>query len=155
MSDLRDEIEDLYADYAACLDDGELERWPEFFTDDCLYQIVPRENYDRGLPLALLLCESKGMLQDRVAALRRASVYAPRSLRHIVSNTRVAQADGAVIRVRANYVVFQTLLDDVTRVFNAGRYLDALVREAGRLKFRERVCVSDTVVIPGSLVFPI
>src|SRR5438046_4814181 len=89
MNSLRDEIEELYANYCACLDDGELERWPDFFTDACVYKIIPRENFDRGLPLALVLCESKGMLQDRVEALRRTSVYAPRALRHLVSNIRL------------------------------------------------------------------
>ena len=49
---LRLELEDLFAAYAACLDDGELERWPEFFTDDCRYEIIPRENFERGLPVA-------------------------------------------------------------------------------------------------------
>ena len=50
---LRFEIEDLLAAYAAALDGDALETWPEFFTDDCFYQIIPRDNYERGLPLAL------------------------------------------------------------------------------------------------------
>ena len=41
---LRLEVEELFTEYTHVLDDGELEQWPEFFTDDCLYQIVSREN---------------------------------------------------------------------------------------------------------------
>ena len=152
---LRLELEDLFAAYAACLDDGELERWPEFFTDDCRYEIVPRENFERGLPLAVLRCESKGMLIDRVAALRRSSVYAPRALRHLVSGVRVTSIEGDVVRSHANYVVLQTLSDEPTTVFNAGRYLDRVVRADGVLKFAERLCVYDSVLVPGSLVYPI
>ena len=80
MSDpllLRLEVDALLADYAACLDGGELERWAELFSDDCVYTIIPRENYERGLPLALMRCESKGMLRDRVQAIRRTSVDEP------------------------------------------------------------------------------
>ena len=50
--DLRGLVDELYADYVGCLDDGDFERWPEFFTERCSYRIVPRENHDRGLPLA-------------------------------------------------------------------------------------------------------
>jgi len=152
---LRLELEDLFAAYAACLDDGELERWPEFFTDDCRYEIIPRENFERGLPLAVVRCESKGMLIDRVAALRRSSVYAPRALRHLVSGVRITGVEGDVIRAHANYAVLQTPPDEHTSVFNAGRYLDRVVRTDSVLKFAERLCVYDSVLVPGSLVYPI
>jgi 3-phenylpropionate/cinnamic acid dioxygenase small subunit len=150
---LRVEIEELYADYAAALDDGELERWPELFTAECLYEIVPRENFERGLPLALMRCESRGMLRDRVAALRQASVYAPRALRHLVSGIHIT--GDAVLDVRANYAVFETPLDEETRVLNVGRYLDKVVRDEGRLRFVEKRCVFDSVLVPGSLVYPL
>jgi anthranilate 1,2-dioxygenase small subunit len=152
---LRLEVEDLYHDYVECLDDGDLERWPDFFTEECLYQVIPRENYDRGLPLALMLCESRNMLRDRVEALRRSSVYAPRALRHLLSNVRVKAVEGDEIRVQANYAVLQTLSDEPTTVFNAGRYLDRVVREGSRLLFREKICVFDSVLVPGSLLWPI
>jgi len=155
LLDLRVEVEDLYAEYVECLDDGELERWPELFTDACLYKIIPRENFERGLPLALMLCESKGMCQDRVAALRGASVYAPRALRHLVSNIHIKAQTADGIRVQANYAVLQTLNDEPTQVFNAGKYIDLIVRDAGQLKFREKLCVFDSVMVPGSLVYPI
>jgi len=30
--------------YPSTLDNDRLEEWPDLFTDDCLYEIVPREN---------------------------------------------------------------------------------------------------------------
>jgi len=152
---LRLELDELYAAYAACLDDGELERWPEFFIDACRYEIIPRENFERGLPLAVMRCDSKGMLVDRVTALRRSSVYGPRALRHLISGIRVVGVDGDDIRAQASYAVLQTLPDEETTVFNAGRYLDRLVREHGTLKLAERRCVFDSVLVPSSLVYPI
>jgi salicylate 5-hydroxylase small subunit len=49
---LRVALDDLYAHYVACLDEERFEEWPEFFTDPCIYKIIPRMNFDRGLPLA-------------------------------------------------------------------------------------------------------
>ena len=152
---LRLEIDELNAAYAACLDDGPLEHWPEFFTDDCRYEVIPRENHERGLPLAVMRCESKGMLADRIAALRRSSVYGPRAMRHLIGGVRLIEVTGGLVRAQANYAVLQTVPDEETTLFNAGRYLDCLVREQGTLKFRERLCVFDSVLVPGSLVYPI
>ena len=82
-------------------------------------------------------------------------MYAPRALRHLIGAVRITSVDAGVIRAQANYAVLQTLADEETTVFNAGRYLDCLVREDGALKFRERLCVFDSVLVPGSLVYPI
>jgi len=153
--DLRFEVEELYYDYIECLDDDRLEQWPEFFTDDCIYKIIPRENYDRTLPLATMLCEGKGMLEDRVVAIRQTSMFGPRTLRHLVSNIRVKGEDKDAVRVQANYAVLETVIDEHTRVFNAGKYVDTLVRAGGALKFRERLCIFDSVLIPASLIYPI
>ena len=152
---LRDEIEALYADYAEALDDNELERWPDFFVEDCLYKLVPRENWERKLPIALMLCESKGMLRDRVNAVRNTALYAPRTFRHLIGQFRIEAETPERMRVRANYVVFQTLVDDLTRIQNAGKYIDLVVRTPDGLRFREKICVFDSVLVPNSLIYPV
>ena len=58
--ELRLDLE-LYAEYVACLDEERFEEWPEFFTDDAIYRIIPRENFEHGLPIATLHCESKAI----------------------------------------------------------------------------------------------
>ena len=120
--DLRLELEELYAAYTACLDEERFEEWPEFFVEQCLYKIIPRENFERGLPLATWLCESKGYLADRVTAIRKTAVYAPRYVRRMVSGLRVLGWKEGMLEVRANYVALETLQDELTRVFNAGQY---------------------------------
>ena len=40
------EVEALYYDYAAAIDE-EVERWPDLFTDDARYRVTSRENFDR------------------------------------------------------------------------------------------------------------
>jgi salicylate 5-hydroxylase small subunit len=153
--ELRLAIEDLHAAYCAALDDGRYEEWPEFFTEDCLYRVVPRDNHDRGFPIALMHCESKGMLKDRIVAVRQTAFYVPRLLRHIVSGIRSRIDDDGTIRSEANYLVLQTLPDQPTKLFNSGRYLDLIVREAGALRLKERLCVFDSAVVPNSLIVPV
>jgi len=58
-------IQQLYADYASAVDSGKWNLWPEFFTEQCIYKLQPRENHERGFPLATLTLTSKGMLKDR------------------------------------------------------------------------------------------
>lgn len=153
--ELRLELEELYANYAACLDEERFEEWPEFFTEDCLYKIVPRENFERGLPLATWLCESKGYLKDRVTAIRKTMNYAPRYVRRLVTGIRVLGWRDGELDVRANYLALETLLDETTRVFNTGQYRDKLVVADGRLKFREKICVFDSLLVPNSLIYPL
>jgi 3-phenylpropionate/cinnamic acid dioxygenase small subunit len=153
--ELRLALEELYADYAACLDEERFEEWPEFFTEPCLYKIIPRENFERGLPLATWLCESKGYLLDRITAIRSTAVYAPRYVRRLVSGIRVLGWSGEVLEVRANYLALETLQDELTRVFNAGQYRDRLVVENARLKFREKLCIFDSILVPNSLIYPL
>ena len=153
--DLRLELEALYAEYADCLNAERFEDWPQFFTEDCVYKIMPRENFERGLPLATWLSESKGYLLDRVTAIRKTSVYAPRRIRRLVSGIRIVGWQGDVLEARASYAAFETLIDELTRVFNVGEYRDKLVVEAGALKFRERLCVFDSLLVPNSLIYPL
>ncbi|HYM04539.1 MAG TPA: aromatic-ring-hydroxylating dioxygenase subunit beta [Stellaceae bacterium] len=152
---LRLEIEDLYARYSACVDSGKLDAWPDFFIEDCLYRVIPRENYERGLPLATLSFESKGMLRDRVYAATRTLFHQPYYQRHIVSGLRIVGEEGGAVRSEANYLVIRTKLSEPSEVFNTGRYLDKIVRAEGELKFAERLCVFDSELIPNSLIYPI
>ena len=147
-------IDELYARYAACLDDGRFDEWPDFFTDECTYRIQPRENYDRGLPLATLSFESKGMLRDRVYAITETLFHEPYYQRHLVSGI-LAEADGDGFRVRANYVVIRTKTGSLSEVYSAGRYLDRVVDESGTLRFREKLCIFDSELIPNSLIYPL
>lgn len=152
---LRHALEDLYARYAKCLDGADYDAWPEFFTEACRYTIQSRENHDRGYPLALLDFESKGMLKDRVFGITQTLYHQPYHQRHVVGPLLVRANDDGSIAVEANYAVFRTKQNELSEVFNVGRYLDVVVEEAGALKFREKRCVYDGALIANSLIYPI
>jgi 3-phenylpropionate/cinnamic acid dioxygenase small subunit len=150
------ELYDVYARYTEALDDGPLERWPGFFTEQCTYQIIPRDNFDQGLPLAIMRCESRAMVEDRVTAVKETMMYEPRYLRHHTTDLRIESATNEAARVRANFSVIEVLPDELPRILMAGRYLDRLERnEAGSWLFREKLCVFDSVLVPNSIVYPV
>ena len=155
LDHIRRAVNVLNTEYAHCIDYDELERWPDFFTEDCEYQIIGRENVTAGLPAAIMFCDSRGMLIDRIVALRKANVYPEHVSRHLVGQCRITEVQGDLIRSEANYVVFQTRLDGETRIFNAGKYVDEIVHSGETLKFRRRSCVYDTHRIQTLLVTPI
>ena len=149
------EIAQLHADYAAAVDAGDWDAWVALFTEDCVYRIVPRENHERGLPLATLAFDSRAMLQDRVYAIRETLFHDPYYQRHVVGLPRLLSQDDAGLRCEANYAVFRTKLSQLSTVFNVGRYLDRVVRTPAGWRFAERVCVYDSEMIPNSLIYPI
>ena len=114
-------IDSLNAAYGLCLDDGRLEDWPEFFVEDCLYQVIARENVDNGLPAAVMYCDSKGMLVDRVVALRQANVFPEHFSRHLISRAVVTGSEGNTVTAEASYAVLQTRNDGETRVYDTHR----------------------------------
>ena len=145
----------LYADYASAVDSGQWDLWPDFFIDDCTYRLVPRENFERGFPLATLSFTSKGMLKDRVYGIRETLFHDPYYQRHIVGTPVVRSAEGGEFRCEANYAVFRTKLSDASTVFNVGRYLDTVVRTPEGFKFASRECIYDSEMIPNSIIYPI
>ncbi|MBO1111643.1 aromatic-ring-hydroxylating dioxygenase subunit beta [Bordetella petrii] len=145
----------LYTDYAAALDAGQWQQWPEFFTDACSYRIVPRENHERGFPLATLAFESKGMLQDRVYAISETIFHDPYYQRHVIGAPRILSANGEQIESEASYAVFRTKPSQPTTVFNVGRYLDVIQHTPQGLKFASRQCIFDSELIPNSLIYPL
>ena len=148
----------FYQGYAETIDTGRLEEWPGFFTEECRYAVQSRENWDAKLPLATLSFESQGMLKDRVYCIRETLYYEPYLQRHVVAAPVVSSVEGDVVRAQASYAVYRTKPDEVTHVYNVGRYVDTLLRSPdapfGWL-LQSRVCVFDSDLILNSMIYPI
>lgn len=148
-------IQQLYADYAATVDSGQWDRWPEFFTEQCLYLVQPRENFERGFPLATLSLTSKGMLKDRVYGIKETLYHDPYYQRHVVGAAIIRNVQNTRIHSEANYAVFRTKYDKESTVFNVGRYIDTIEQTQDGLRFVERLCIYDSEMIPNSIIYPI
>ena len=154
--ELRFEIEEFHTDYARVLDALDVERWPDFFTEDGFYRVTARENYDQGLPVGLVWCDGKPMMKDRAAAVKSTMVHAPRYLRHYTSNVKVIGVEpGGAVLSESNYLLVETLMEDETRLLQAGRYIDSFVRGDGGLLLKSRDCIYDSLLIPNDIVYPV
>jgi anthranilate 1,2-dioxygenase small subunit len=154
---LHHEVESFNAAYAAALDEQRLTDWTEMFTEDAFYVVISRENADHALPVGLIYCDSKRMIQDRAFALEKTTMFAPRYLRHIIGNLQVMGEDGnGAIRARANYALIQVLYDrPEAKLHQVGAYHDVFRRVDGVLKLAERRCVYDSLLIDNALCLPV
>lgn len=150
----RTRIEDLLTAYCHCIDDDKLERWPEFFTADAVYQIIPREGYEAGHPLGIMLCKGRGMMSDRVRAMRQANIYEPQRYTHMLSRPEI-KPNGAGYHVRTNMHVVRTMEDGTSDMFVTGRYLDVVMLSDGAPLFAERRVLLDSRRVDTLLVVPL
>ena len=149
-------IADLFADYGACLDGDRLEDWLDCFVEGCEYRIVSRENLRRGLPLALMLCENKDMLRDRVVSLREANEYSVHTDKHVIGGVRVREAVEGGYAAEAGYAMFQADAEGTGSLYSFGTYEAECVFEGGAApKFRRMTVVVDNWNIPHMLSTPI
>ncbi|MFL9878316.1 aromatic-ring-hydroxylating dioxygenase subunit beta [Herbaspirillum rhizosphaerae] len=149
------ELHQLQESYIHALDNDRLEEWPEFFTDDCLYEIIPRENADAGLPIGIIYCDSKKMLRDRVLSLRHANIYEEHTYRHMTSGLIFKSVDDGTVESESSYVVIQTLQNGESFVYQAGRYIDRVVKTAAGWRYASRRVIYDTLRVPTLLATPI
>jgi anthranilate 1,2-dioxygenase small subunit len=149
------ELYQLQQQYISALDNDRLEEWTTFFTEDCLYEIVPRENEDAGLPIGLIYCDSQRMLRDRVTSLRHANIFEAHSYRHMTSGLLIRSIDDDTAETESSYVVVQTLQNGESEVYQAGRYLDRVVRTGQGWRYRSKRVIFDTSRVKTLLATPI
>jgi anthranilate 1,2-dioxygenase small subunit len=151
----RTALYDLYANYGGLIDAAEWAAWLDLFAGECRYSIVPRENFDRGLPAGLVYCDSRAMLEDRIMALQEANKYNIHWDRHLIGLPRLLGDEGGAIAVETTFAVYQTDQEGESRLFAAGLYRDRVVEEGGRLRFRDKLVLLDTFAVPSLLSTPL
>jgi anthranilate 1,2-dioxygenase small subunit len=140
--------------YIATIDNDRLEEWPKLFTEDCLYEIISKENEDQHLPAPVMYCDSAAMLRDRVLSLRNANIYEQPVYRHFVSGLEWQAVEGGYA-MSSNYVVINSSQEGVSTVYQAGCYRDIVVRTEAGLRYRQKRCIYDTLRVQTLLAYPI
>jgi anthranilate 1,2-dioxygenase small subunit len=149
------ELNMLQNQYISNLDNDRLEAWPTLFTEDCLYEIVPKENADLGLPIGVIYCTNQKMLRDRVVSLRHANIFESHTYRHMTSGLTITGEPDGVIETESSYVVVQTRANGESDVYQAGKYFDRIVRTPDGLRYRSKRVVYDTSRVQTLLATPI
>jgi len=145
----------LLAEYGALLDLGHYDAWLDLFAAECRYSVVPRENYDAGLPVALILCDSRAMLEDRIDALRGANKYNIHTDRHLIGLPRIAAEHAGGLEIEAPFAVYQSDQEGDTRLFATGLYRDRLVPAGEALRIADKLVLLDTFAVPSLLATPL
>jgi len=149
------ELHEFYTLYAETLDDIRLEAWIDYFVEDCVFQIIAKENYEQGFALCFMQADSKGMIKDRVQGIVRTQIFGPRTYRRFFSGLRIVAVESAEIVVRQNVMLVQTLMDQTSQILLCGVAHDRLIRQDGRLLFKRRIVVADSELIENSLIYPL
>jgi anthranilate 1,2-dioxygenase small subunit len=152
---LRAEIDAFHAEYCAALDANDIDRWPDFFSEDCLYRVTSRENALLDMPVGLVYCEGKDMIRDRSLAISRSQMFAPRHMLHVLGITRVLEESAAGIVSQTPFILLQTLIEGPSTVHLAGTYFDRFVRSGEQLVLAERQVVHDTEILATALAYPV
>ena len=150
-----DRIMAVQAAYSRCIDSNALEAWPDFFLDRCLYKVTTAENHRNGFEAGVIYADSKGMLIDRVQALRQANIYEKQSYRHIVGLPSIVRNGGGEADAETPFLVMRIMHDGQTDVFATGLYLDTYRAEGDQLKFARRLVVCDSSRFDTLLAIPL
>jgi anthranilate 1,2-dioxygenase small subunit len=145
----------LLAQYGFLADSGKYEEWLGLFSPRCSYYVKPRENHEFDLPAALIYCDSRSMLEDRIQALRIASKYNIHNDRHIIGLPRIVSNGPDGISIEAPFAVYQTEQEGDTRLFATGLYRDRLERSGADFKIGEKMVLLDSFAIPSLLATPL
>ena len=150
-----EDVRAFYDAYFEALDEDRLEEWADFFVEDCRYRIIPRENYEAGQKACIMQGDSKGMLTDRVRAIRSTQVYAPRYCRRFYSGLWLVNRSGRQLQTRQNLLVVHTLVSRPSKILGCGAAHDRLIlTDGGHLKLVERTIILDTEMIDNTIIYP-
>ena len=148
-------VHELLAEYAERIDDDRLEEWPDLFTEQCRYLVISRANHEAGMRQGIMYCASRGMLLDRVFAIRRANLFEAHRYRHVISPIRVKSVANGVAAVQSHFMVARIMAEGTTILFATGRYLDRIDVSGSVYLFTERIVVLDSEKIDTLLAIPL
>lgn len=152
---LRLEIQMLLDRYVDVIDNDRLEEWPDLFVEDGLYEIIPRENEDAGLPAPVMRCDNRRMMRDRVISLRNANIFSPQAYRHFLSGLVVEAVMENEVAFGCNYLVINSNQMGQSLVYQAGRYRSRIVRQDGAWRFLSKRCIFETSRVQTLLALPV
>ena len=141
--------------YARCIDSGDLEAWPDFFEDKCIYKITTADNHRQGLEAGVVFANSRAMLVDRVTSLREANIYERHSYRHVLGQPWIVSEDAGTVRSETSFLVVRIMRDGTTDVYATGLYLDTYLMGAPLPKLIERIVVCDSSRFDTLLALPL
>src|SRR5258708_24400926 len=138
--ELRAEVEHFLFEEADVLDSWQLNEWVELFTEDAISHVPALDDPNRDPAQSVfLVADDLARIRSRVRQLTGGTAWAenPRSqTRRFITNVRGTSADGATVRVTANFLVHRCRLERISTF--SGQYQYKLIPHDGRFQIPER-----------------
>lgn len=151
-------IEDLNSEYIAALNDFNMDDWLACFSQQGQYILISEENIRRNLPIAFMLDDCYARLKDRVKQVMEIQYDSSEhyQMRHFTQLISAAELKTGELTANYNFSVYYTPRDThQTETLCVGRYEDTIVIESGEARFKKRVAIVDTNVLPRYVVYPV
>jgi 3-phenylpropionate/cinnamic acid dioxygenase small subunit len=134
---------------ARLADDQEFMAWMELFADDGEYSAITLENL-RLKGLRLFRDVGRTALHERMAFLM-GLLQVPRGKTvHLVSNIEVSDGDSeATASAISSFIIARSGELEHTQLHAAGRYIDRFERGEGGWRFKSRLVVVDSNMLPS------
>jgi anthranilate 1,2-dioxygenase small subunit len=152
----------LYSGYARAVSCGDALAWAGYFTRDCHYEVVTAGNVEEGWSQPVLLCEGRGMVDDRARAVSDVMVTPPARIRLVVAGVTVTAAEDDRISGRSVITAYRVPAGEPPELFATGETTDVIVpagpgddAEEGALLFSSRQVILDSAVIKTALIMPL
>ncbi|MET0659697.1 MAG: aromatic-ring-hydroxylating dioxygenase subunit beta [Steroidobacteraceae bacterium] len=149
-------VDALQLEYLRALGRRDMQAWADCFGEPASYVCTTSENEEQGLPLALMLDDSRERIADRVNYVTRvwAGTFEDYRMRHFVQRLTCVEQSPNLFAVETQFLVAYTTTRGQSEVLATGVYLDTVVIDAAT-KFRSKKAVLDTAVVPRYVVYPI
>ena len=149
------EIEEFLYDEAALLDGRRYEEWLALFTDDSTYWMpAGRDDMDPQKETSFIY-DDRRALAVRVARLLHPAAHCqtpPSRTRHLITNIRIEELDGANVKVSSNFALFESRLGN-QRTFG-GHCEHQLRREIDTWRMvSKKVCLINNDGVFSNLTF--
>jgi 3-phenylpropionate/cinnamic acid dioxygenase small subunit len=152
------QVDELQTRYLDALDRHDMNAWREcFIGEDASYICISRENYDAGLPVALMMDDTQARLADRVKFITEvwSGTYEDYSTRHFVQRLRCQEKAGGRFFVISNFMVAYTDRRGRSELLVTGVYEDEIEIDAKGPFFKSKRAVLDTITTSRYLVYPV
>ena len=150
-------VDALQMKYLSALDRRDLESWLACFADEAGYVCITRENNDAGLPVALMMDDTRARLKDRVKFVNEvwSGTFEDYATRHFVQRLDCKEAGKARYDVLTNFMVSYTNRRGGSDILVTGVYEDVVETAGTEANFISKRAILDTVTTPRYLVYPV
>lgn len=148
-------IQDHLFRLCQAIDNFDCQIWADGFTSDCRYRMIPRENYDRGLPLCLIDDDRAGLLQ-RVKLITELWQYEPFRETRLLSSVLITASSEDSAAAASTIAVYRTNSEGESRLHMVARIEDRLVHLPGEgWKIKDRLVILESFQVHNNIILPV